>query len=131
MVLQAQSGMERIQEQFDELCRNILSEELTDNGRCLRRKGLHTMKLTLSPMETRHETAIRVIVAQIGCLGMRIKRLEEGTATPSEPASTDKADPLPTDTEQMFVEAIPPAYAEHIGRYAMMALEHEKPLTEE
>lgn len=128
MVLQSQSGIQRIQEQFDELCQNILAEELTDNGRCLRRKGLHTMKLHLSPMETRHETAIRVIVAQIGAIGIRIKRLEKELAganeEPEGPIATaigadpnhPEADPLPTDTEQMFVDALETA---------------EKPLTEE
>lgn len=76
MVLQSQSSLERIQGAFDELCKNIMEEELCDNGRTLRRRGLSTMKLTLSPMETRHETAIRVIVGQLGAIGIRLKALE-------------------------------------------------------
>jgi len=90
MVLQTQTSLERIEESFNLVAREYLDTELCDGGRAYRKRGPLSggMKIVMSPQESRHETAIRVMIGQIGALGVRVRRIEEKLGM-IEPAKTD------------------------------------------
>lgn len=113
MVLQNQSSTERIEESFNQVAREFLDTELCDGGRAIRKRGLlhGGMKIVLSPQESRHEVAIRVLIGQVGALGARMRAIEAklgmvSETVPAEDPTADDAAPDPTAAEIALVNEL-------------------------
>lgn len=89
------NAQEAIESGFMEMQAGFLETELVDGGRALQARSRlmgPRMKTIMSPMESRHEQACRVLTGTVGVLLLRVRNLEArlGMLPGSEEPEGDK-----------------------------------------